>query len=596
MFKKLICISIALILTCLCPLMASADMGAPYFEEITYTIDNFNGIDAYSYDWDMDSSQPIITFYCTIPFGTTITITGEAVFGDTEYGYIYYRNEPLYVKLADIQMGSNIVKPKEEYKLDSTQTVVVINPDGVGLHAGPSFAYDKLATVPYGTELEYQYTSETWAYVTYNGTTAWIYCYQYEKPYNVATVLDKSEKLMVVDSSTYLTKTPDTKSETVTGALPKGTVLSYKYYFQYPKSRCAFVEYNGTKGWIITKDSFAEGTASESDGYVAITNPNGVKLYSEAKTSGEVIGTVPSDILLPIDYEMWNDYGDGSEPFIYLYVSYNGVKGWIRSYQNDTATTYGFFNEYTIDASSLPVYSSTNVNSDVVSYLSAGETVTVLIHTTFFDDYSNESWALIYKDNCYGWVYENGSVMTYKNEAKNFKIPNSPITIGKKISADLLEEEVVTEPSTEDSTAPGIIGNESTGKGKALSPLTILLICIGGASVLFITAIVLIIVIVKVSKNKKKKNQAAQQMNAPVNPAMNQPVNPAMNRPVNPAMNRPVNPAMNRPVNPAMNQPVNPTMNQPVNPAMNQPVNPAMNQPVNPTMNQPENNPTDNLN
>ncbi len=600
MFKKILCATIALILVCLCPLSASADMGAPYFEEITYTVDNSDGIDAYSYNWDMNSDSGYLSYYCKLPFGTTVTITGETVIDNIAYGYIYYANESLYVKLSDIQMGSDIVKPIEGYKLDEPSTLVVINSDGVGLHAGPSFAYNKLATIPYGTELEYQYSAETWVYVTYNGTSAWVYNYQYGSPYNTARVLEKSEKLMVIDNATYLTETPDPESAKVTGAIPKGTVLSYKYSFQWPKSCSVFVEYNGKKGWVTTKDSFSGGTASESDGCIAIVNSNGVKLYSEAKTSGEVIATVPANTLLPVDFELWNEYGDEGEPFCYYYVSYNGSKGWIRSYSDDTAASYGNFNEYTVDASSLPIYTSTNINSDIISYLTAGQTVTVIINTTFFYDYGNESWALVYNDGYYGWVYEDGSVMTYKKMIESFSLPASAVTIGTKISPDSSSGEITTEPTTDDNNAPGITDNGTSGNKLALTPLKIFIICLGGAFILFITAIVLIIIIVKVSKNKKKKRQAAQQMNAPVNPQMNRPMNPPVNPQMNHPMNPPANPQMNRPMNPPANAQMNQQMNAPVNPQMNQPmnppVNPQMNQPTEPPANSHENIPTDSEN
>ena len=334
MFKKILCTALTLIVICSCSLTAFADMEGPYFGEFEITVDNPDGIELYDSNWDISTNKTTMEKIAVIPDGTKLTITGDYMAGGVSYLSTTYGDKYGYIKASDTRIDSkDIVKPTKDDKVDEKFSVITINPDGAKLRSGPSNAHPEIATVPAGTEFDIEYVIGgwgAWAYVTYNGTSGWLHFYEYEDSYDCINLKEEPGKAMVVNNSTYLTQTPDDSSPKVTEAIPYGTIFNYTHIYHEAKADIAYVEYNGVKGWLRTRDAFAQGAAHYSNDPIVINNPDGLNVYSDIKDSDEVICTIPYNTVLPAGYEIYNEYTQDSEICSYVYVSYNGINGWLR--------------------------------------------------------------------------------------------------------------------------------------------------------------------------------------------------------------------------------------------------------------------------
>lgn len=344
MFKKMLCFALTLIVICSCSLTAFADMEGPYFEEFEITVDNPDGIELYDSNWDISTNKTTMKKIAVIPNGTKLTITGDYMAGGVSYLYATYGDKYGYIKASDVRIDNkDVVKPTKDDKVDEKFSVITINPDGAKLRSGPSNAHPEVTTVPAGTEFDIEYVIGgwgAWAYVTYNGTSGWLHFYEYGDSYDCIDLKEKPGKAMVVNNSTYLTKTPDTNSPKVSEAIPYGTVFNYTHIYHEAKADIAYVEYNGIKGWLRTRDAFAQGAAHYSNDPIVINNPDGLNVYSDIKDSDKVICTIPYNTVIPAGYEIYNDYAQDSEVCCYVYISYNGINGWLRLMNwSDTEST-----------------------------------------------------------------------------------------------------------------------------------------------------------------------------------------------------------------------------------------------------------------
>ncbi len=523
MFKKLLCFTLTLIVICSCSLTAFADMEGPYFEEFEFTVDNPDGIKMYHYDWDSSLNQHIIK-EIIIPDGTKLTITGDYMANGVEYLYTTYGDEYGYIKASDARVeNKDVVKPTKDDKVDEKFSVITINPDGAKLRSGPSNAHPEVATVPAGTEFDIEYVIGgwgAWAYVTYNGTSGWLHFYEYEDSYDCINLKEKPGKAMVVDNSTYLTKTPDGNSPKVSEAIPYGTVFSYKHIYNEAKSDIAYVEYNGVKGWLRTRAAWGEGAASHFEGSIFTVNPDGLNVYSDIKDSDKVICKIPYNTIVPAEYELFNEGAQDGEISSYVYVSYNGMKGWVRLEnwaEVNSVSTSGKVDSMRIDAKSIPVYKEPSTDSAVIDTLQKNDKVCRLYGEYIMSD----EWFLICNDGYVGWIpYSEDSWEIFEETEKN-PLTACTIKIGEPIPdaepefkdgydnalpAPSILSIKDTEKTTEENSVPSVTEEatqptDTPVTDKAASPQMIIILCVAAAAAGAITAAVIIVIVIK----KRKK-------------------------------------------------------------------------------------------
>lgn len=536
MFKKLMCFALALIAICSCSLTAFADMEGPYFEEIEVTVDNPDGIKMYQYEWIFSTNDTRMYEVCTIPDGTKLTFTSEYMSGGVEYLSTTYGEEYGYVKASDVRIDNkDVVKPTKDDKVDEKFRVITINPDGAKLRSGPSNAHHEVATVPAGTEFDIEYVIGgwgAWAYVTYNGTSGWLHFYEYEDSYDCINLKEEPGKTMVVDNSTYLTKTPDTNSPKVSEAIPYGTVFNYTHIYHEAKADIAYVEYNGIKGWLRTRDSGARGAAYHRNDSIFTINPDGLNVYSDVKDSDKVICKIPYNTIVPCEYELYNEGANDGEICSYVYVSYNGMKGWIRLEnwaEINSVSTSGKVDSMRIDAKSIPVYKEPNANSAVIDTLQKNDKVCRL----YGEHIMSDEWFLISNDGYVGWIpYSDNSWEIFEETEKN-PLPECIIKIGEPIPnaepefkegydkalpapsiLSIKDTEKVTEKNTEETTEETseetsvsatteaeTQPTDNTVAEKTISPQMLIILCVAAAAVCAVTAAVIIVIVIK----KRKK-------------------------------------------------------------------------------------------
>lgn len=528
MFKKMLCFALALIVICSLSLTAFADMEGPYFEEFEITVDNPDGIQLYRSDWNRETLITTMKKIAVIPNGTKLTITGDYMAGGVSYLYTTYGDEYGYIKASDVRIDNkDVVKPTKDDKVDEKFRVITINPDGAKLRSGPSNAHPEVATVPAGTEFEIEYVIGgwgAWAYVTYNGTSGWLHFYEYEDSYDCINLKEEPGKLMVVDNATYLTKTPDTNSPKVTEAIPYGTVLSYKHIYHEAKADIAYVEYNGIKGWLRTRDAFSEGTAYHNKGSILIINPDGLNVYSDAKDSDKVLCKIPYNTIVPCEYVLYNDGAQDGEISDYRYVSYNGMKGWIRlvcAVDDAQSIASYIVNKVKVTQKSIPVYSEISTGSSVIYNLKRDDIVYKVSDKYIEPD---DDWSLIYNGEYLGWVLDKDNNWDYIEEIEKYQLPECIMKIGEPIpdaepefkegydnalpapsNLSIKDTEKVTEKTTEETSVSATAQAENqptdnTVAEKTISPMMIAGLCVGAAVIGAVTAAVIIVIVIKKRK------------------------------------------------------------------------------------------------
>jgi|GEM_PF-5309293 len=512
MFKKTLCFALTLIICCSCSLIAFAEIDSAYFKRFEITVDNPDGIPIFEREWDSETGEMRLIELYIIPENTTITITDEFIYDGvtylyTSYGsldtndyYDYHDCHERFIKASDIHIDNyDIIKPSSKDRIDYNLKIIVINTEGTSLRSGPSLAYPSVVTVPTGTEFDIDYIIGTWgawAYVTYNGKSGWLHFHQNNISYDCATVKEKTGKVMVVDNSTYLIQTPQASSPKVSEAIPYGTVLSYKYVYQTRLYDYVYVEYNGAKGWVLTSSFGADGTAHHNKNTIVIINPDGEYLYSNAKDSDEILCKVPYNTVITPEYTVFAEWPEEGEFDYYAYVSYNGIKGWIRCYWKDMLFTFSSVKLMDITAKSIPVHKEPRTDSTVIDTLDNFD----MVYQYF--PVHNDGWVLIYNGEYFGWVKNIKDSWELNREVEKKPFPEYAVAVGEPIPF----EEYYFDDEAEAIPAPSLIDAETqptdnTVAEKTISPMMIAGLCVGAAVIGAVTAAVIIVIVIK----KRKK-------------------------------------------------------------------------------------------
>lgn len=505
MKNRILTAVIAIIICLVCAVSAFANEISGYFTSYNITVTSESGAVLYDQVWNDDMTRSIMRpLTVLVPVATQLTVTDELEFDGEIYLAVEYDDFSAYVKQSKTTINVQNVGEEAAYPTYSERSIIIINKDGVSLRKGPSFAYDITGeTIPYGTTVNYSLTNcETeayarWAYTEYNGVTGWLYIYQYgiNSNYDCAYVLDKFDQytgsLITLTDETFLTETPNSSSAKTIENIPKGTPLSYKYYYEYHDSIAAYVEYNGFKGWLRTKYDSHKAATGEKGG-VYVLAENGLPLYSNAfDENDKPVTIVPSGTNLCVDYVFWDADTNGEEIFEYkwMHVNYNGTDGWLFSSDASEYCYMGIAFDLKITADGgLNLYSLPSSDSEVISAIPKDTAVTCIYEISETKDTERTYWSYVKYGNNHGWIYSTEAEAAYVEGSE--KQMNAPF------GAQPVESEKV-------GNAPDIEISKNTQKdnvnNKINNAKTVLIICACAAA---IAAAIAVAVVIKKKKSK----------------------------------------------------------------------------------------------
>lgn len=494
MFKKLLCIIFAAVISLTLAMPAFADNGG-YFTPFTVTVEAASGTVLYDQVWSSDMTRSIMRpMSVFIPNGTSITVTGEREFDGEVYLAVEYQDFNAYIQRSKVSLMRDSVGDDLAFPTSAERRLAVINPNGVSLLKGPSLAYGKAVeeNIPYGTVLKYSKTNcesealAQWAYTEYKGKAGWVYIYQreIENIYDCARVLDGDSiytgMVETLTDGAYLTESPDSGSAKVAEGIPAGTAMAFKYYYEkLDYSVSVFVEYNGIKGWLHTMSSDYKVAVGEKGGLYVLAE-NGLAMYEKPlDASAPAVATLPKNTNLCVDEQVW--VTDVTENGItverWMSVEYNGTYGWVYC---SNASDYCYMsNAYGLKVNTengLTIYAEQNENSQVLGSVPKGAEVTCIYEKESVKGEETAYWSYISHSGINGWIFATDNEASFVEGTQ--KILDAPFG-AKEITRNLADNA----PELKD----------------GLPDFAIIIICAAAAVV---AAAVAVIIIIKKKKTK----------------------------------------------------------------------------------------------
>ncbi|MBQ7596117.1 MAG: SH3 domain-containing protein [Clostridia bacterium] len=525
--KKVVCIlSVTVMLFMLC-IPCFADMDSPTFLNYAAYVSNQKGAKTLNFYHSEDFEQEII------PYQTKVKVTGEAKENGVIYAHILYNDNSFWVSTADLAKSISKVDKSQAQKFSKTYKKVVIAKNGVAVYDGPAESYKKIGSIPYGTTISFNYGTEEngdagplWAYVTYGKVSGWILSYEFGEAYNCATVLSSAGiSAEIMQDGYYLYELPSDESKKITGQLPVGTKLSYKYEYNYAQEVFVFVEYKSIKGWLSLSNGNMDGYLScavETDTGVYVNGKNGTKLYEKVTKdrSGKVLTVIPNGELLNASRQTTHTVSYYEEYYFWYYVRYKNYSGWVcEESKDDIESSCVAAREYRTGKINkrVDVYSKPEVSSKKIGTAPAGASFEGVI---FYYDGSEYYYVKI--NNMTGWMINPQEIIEIKNGTYDgFQfgfLKLHPVSSAGSKTAEIeanskTSEESVSEESTTDidlviTEEPSVTENivsltgsaaESETEKSGISTRTIIIGCLCAAIILALTGLVVVILI-----NKKK--------------------------------------------------------------------------------------------
>lgn len=294
-------------------------------------------------------------------------------------------------------------------------------------------------------------------------------------------------------------------------------------YIEYNEMSCP-VSINDIKPFNSVYEINEEDKLQQTE-RVLVIEKNGVAIYNGPSTIYENLGVIPYDTELNFDYALSGLEGGG---YIWLYIEYNGLKGWISILEGEavvktnnnifTVTDADFYNENNQKIETIPKFTElkdlyyyspyagsqyylvrNNVKGHINSVadgvkLEKEETVILEVESRMTKNLYSENDEVIInipkgtelKYKIYSYDYEEIIYTSYEGNDGWVVLLDKP---------DDEKEEITT------TTTKPVNRNEK----ETISAKELIYICIGGAVILSLTAVVTIILINK--KNKSKNNE-----------------------------------------------------------------------------------------
>lgn len=289
-----------ILLLAICPLLVKADMGAPQVRQYEIIVTKEEGIDYYQ-DPDYQkvaghlNKEEVVKVVMEFDDITNIMIGNE---------YYYIKREGVIAKENEVTPSSSGVKKQVKIK-----RAIVNNKNGVEVKKGPASIYETVGTIPYNTELTWQYYIDnegmTDIYVEKDGLKGWI------DIVHAQVLLENDEPYLI---------TSDINTEC--GIIPANKVLyasyitdmwSGKIIFNYKNCKVE-KEMRGTEIVFIPEELPNEKLLGETT------------MYENTDFSGKVIATIPKNAEF-IKIASASDIGDS---YATLFIKYQDKYGWIK--------------------------------------------------------------------------------------------------------------------------------------------------------------------------------------------------------------------------------------------------------------------------
>lgn len=468
MKNKIISAIIAVVICIISIVPSFAADSAGYFTPYGITVAKEPGAVLYDRVWNDDMTRSIMRPLAIIaPVGTQLIVTDELDFEDEIYLAIEYSDFSAYIKQSNAIINIQNVGKEAAYPTKAERSVAVINPEGVCLLKGPSFAYEASSeAIPFGTVINYSLTNceeeayAQWAYTEYNGIKGWLYIYNYgaSNRFDCAKILDADSSytglLKTLTDGAYLTETPDPASAKAVENIPADTKLSFKYYYEFYDSISAFVEYNGVKGWLKTRDSSYRVATGEKGGIYVLAE-KGLPIYEKPfDENSKPFAVVPENTNLCVDYVFWDAEAEGDKvaEYRWMHVNFNGKSGWIFS--GDSSEYCYMLSAFDLKINAdggLDLYDAPSTEAEVISTVPKNSTVTCIYEIAETKDIEKTYWSYVEYGGKQGWIFSSEGETEYiagseKQLSAPFgaqpveaeEIPPSPEIVGEKSYAVFL--------------------------------------------------------------------------------------------------------------------------------------------------------------
>lgn len=468
--KKLLIILLGILLF---PIIAKADMGAP--EILSYDIEVTKASGTILYDIDYNDDSDKLIKITDIPKDTQLKIYYETTINGEIYGNVEYNDQYGYIKLSDTTILTKEISLNDENvtKLDKSITYTVLV-DSLEVHSNPAKGFEVVGTLKKGTTIKVKYKLyDSWYYVEYKDLKGWVEGYngnlgEYKnKKILIATEHELTDTINIFDA---------TSQTNVIDKIPANTVID-GYYALDAWARGYYIEYNGQKGYIDLDNVGKEFTKKIKlfNDINAFEDINDAYDYIYEGTPKNSI-TIKKDTILSATYYYHYPYGVGHGK--YYQVVYNNKEYWISDtffFKSDLEEETFFdrsiiaiiMDEEIVAKEKLKVYETpyyySDEESNSIATISENEKIKV--------EYCIDGWLYIEKsDGTKGWIDDYDYYWNLISGEENF------------INSEEDEEVEIKE--------------------KDLGKEEFLYICIGGAVVVSLTALVIIIIISKKRKNK----------------------------------------------------------------------------------------------
>ena len=537
---------LALCMALLLSVPAFADGRGPAFT--TYDVVCTKDTPYFREDWENDG---VMEKKGTFPAGTTLTVEYEyekdgVLYGDVQIGE-GEDTEWMYIRLSDTEMKDDTYLPENAQKLSRAHAVRVTEKGGIPLYAGPNKRYAKIATIPRSTKLTYTYGNDdddyyrTWAYVTYLGRSGWIYVLATDTKNGVVELPDKDTNAEIwaledgvkmfsgisfgnieddeldAEADADLKEDLHEEPDRVVGTLEKGKKYSYRYSHLQNYGTWYYVTAGLRSGWVFVSNETSPvataTTAANQDRYMAF-RPFKLKLTEtpDKSANGQTVSiaknaVLSSDFIVNIDYEE------------YFYTTIDGQSGWYarENLLDDCAykVNPAYQGHYTKNENNKAamLYADIVEPNKTVGKIPAGAMLTPLYYGDYETQISEEEseWTFFYYaryGDVTGWVLER-DLWTPDDAEEDETEPAE-------------ETETYTEPEEEESPDDaGPVGEDETeteqtddetvyAPRNGLGPLQIVLVCVGAAVILALTAAVTLVLI----RRKRKSAAPAEEPKA----------------------------------------------------------------------------------
>lgn len=537
--RRVFSFALAVCMALLLSVPAFADGRGPAFT--TYDVVCTKETPYYRENWEKDGAWEKLG---TFPAGKTLTVDYEYEKNGELYGDVQIGSDEdaewVYVRLSDVELKNDMYLPENSQKLSRPHTVRVIAKDGVSMYTGPNTKYEKLVTIPRGTKLTYTYGNDeddyyrTWAYVNFLGKSGWIYVYASDTKNGLAELPDAEDKaeIWVMDDGVQLfsgisfgnmenelsenygvevIRENHEEPDRVVGTLEKGKKYTYRYSHMQQYGTWYYVASGLRAGWVFMSDEnsriAASSTASDRDRYMAFKSFT-LKLRETPRENADGTSvSIAKDTVMPVDYVVRRDYDE------YYYATIGDQSGWYARMDITDAcaykvnNSYGGYSDTNNTDEDAPIYSDITAQGKPIGKIPAGSSFTPLYYGNYETkiDEDNSEYTFFYYlqyNDVKGWVLEHDLWHAAGDEPDMSDAQEETETYTEweddetPDETEWVQDESIEEENTE-------VFDETDVPRNGPAPLQIVLICVGAAVILALTAAVTLVLI------RRKRGSAA---------------------------------------------------------------------------------------